>query len=88
MSFRSMQVRWVIGRYDPASKVGKNVIAHAEAGVGYFILNKNRKATEDVIVGFSLPTNKPIPHHLSEATSEQQQKLDSLWQKRHIQGGR
>lgn len=71
-----MYYTWVIGVASPRSNRGKNIIAHANVGVGYVILNKARAASDDIKYAFRFAVNQPIPHHLTEATPEQSTKLD------------
>ncbi len=75
---------WVIGSYDPKTERGKNVVTHADAGIGYFTLNKDRLKGQSIIVGFKWASHtEPVPHHLTLATPVQIDKLESLWRKRN-----
>ncbi len=77
-----MNFTWVIGRY-PLDAGGSQVLALANAGIGYFLMNRERGKKDDVIVGFKFPNDRMLPPHLDEATQFQVTKLEGADQKRN-----
>ena len=71
----SVNYRWVLASYDPRSTQGKAVLAHAGAGIGYRVINKQRTKMDNVIVAFKY-AKLPVPAHLTEATPAQVEKLE------------
>lgn len=57
---------WVVGRYTGAR--AKSVAAHAEAGIGYIMLeNQGTSNNPDILVAFQ-STSNPLPEHLTPVT--------------------
>lgn len=73
-----MEYVWVIATYPPYSEHGKSVLAHAEAGLGYVLQNKNRNKTDNVIVAFKYPEFKAdnLPSSLTLANETQSERLE------------
>lgn len=78
----SINYQWYIGSERPNSDLGKSILALSHAGVGYFILNRDRNKTDDVIYAFRRPTCSVAPNHLSLATEDQDKKLEKMYAER------
>lgn len=59
-----MQTEWVVGRYK--GDRAKSVLAHANEGIGYIILDttQTRGASLEVVAAFRRPKDSPRPEHL------------------------
>lgn len=56
--------QWVVGR--AVGDQAKSIIAHAQMGVGYHILEQGREAQSVFcLYAFRRPTNSPCPDHLT-----------------------
>lgn len=78
-----MIFNWVIARYKTNDDRGKYVLSLVNEGIGYFLLNKDRQRSEDIIVAFKKPSDgEPLPHHLAFATEDQIKKLNLMDDKR------
>lgn len=71
-----MEYTWVIARYTYNSERGKSALAHANAGIGYVLMNPERGRADDILVAFKWALNKPIPHHLDQASEVQIERLE------------
>lgn len=69
--------KWVLASYLPNSDRGKSVLQHAEAGVGYYLLNKERGKTDKIIVAFKYAADKTMPPHLTDASPHQVERLEA-----------
>lgn len=77
----AIQSRWVIGRYTGTD--AKRIVAHGEAGIGYYILDKPENGTSWVEAAHQHPMDAPLPDYLREVTnSHLANKLDSRQQGR------
>ena len=63
-----MEYTWVIARYTYNSERGKSALAHANAGIGYVLLNPELGREDYIIVAFNWAFKKPIPHNLDMAS--------------------
>lgn len=74
-SYPPMQYDWVVGRFK--GDKAKNVINHAGAGLGYFILDTlGVGQSQTVIAAFRRACDSPIPEHLELVTDSK--KIDKL----------
>ena len=59
-----MQCEWVVGTYE--SERAKSVLRHAEAGIGYIILESvGRGNSQTIVAAFRRPMDSPLPAHLT-----------------------
>lgn len=71
-----MQYEWVIGLTNERDDRGKSILAHANLGLGYVVLNPQREKGELVKYAFKRPLVGPTPHHLVLATAMQADRLE------------
>lgn len=73
---------WVIGVY--TGDQAKTVKAQADVGIGYFFQREGgRGQTYTVYAAFRRPLDGARADHLELANSQQVEKLDRLWDRRH-----
>lgn len=74
-----MKYDWVIARFNAANEQGKYVLGLAHQGIGYFLINKDRTRSDDIIVAFKkAASDQPLPHHLAYADKHQIEKLEAI----------
>lgn len=79
----TMEYKWVLARYPIKSSQGKVVIAHADAGIGYHIIEKDDSPSGDVIVAFKRAEDgSNLPIQLVYANDKQITRLDELDKRR------
>lgn len=57
---------WVVGRF--TGEQAKSVMAHANAGIGYKIIQKGPAGNSYVLAAFRRPCGLPLPDHLTRVT--------------------
>lgn len=64
----AMQSQWVTGRF--SGDRAKSVLAHADEGIGYIILDStnSRGASLEVVAAFRRSDNDAVPEHLERVT--------------------
>lgn len=76
-----MNYEWVIGTYE--GEEAKLVTAHANAGVGYYVIARTgRGAGLKIKAAFRRACDSPTPHHLELADYEMIVKLEKLRKQR------
>lgn len=59
----AMQVEWVLGRF--IGDRAKSVIDHANAGMGYFIIEQGKQGNQQTcLAAFRRAMDSPVPEHL------------------------
>jgi hypothetical protein len=70
-AYPPMSAEWVVGRY--TGERAKSVMDHANAGIGYFILQQGGKGTGMwCLAAFVRPLDSPTPEHLTRVTDRSQ----------------
>lgn len=76
-----MTHEWTIGTF--IGEQAKNVIAHAGAGIGYFIQNQGGAGQSFTVnAAFLRPTNEPLPDNCVPANRVQVSKLNAMRESR------
>lgn len=59
----TMRTEWVTGYY--IGERAKSIIEHANAGIGYFIIQQGRQGNQATcLAAFQRATDSPVPEHL------------------------
>lgn len=78
-----MMCEWVIGRY--IGEQAKSVIAHANAGSGYFLLDQGKQGVQQTcLAAFRRAMDSPVPDHLDRVVDPfMVKKLNDRYEQRH-----